>query len=178
MSDETKEYNYCPSCGAQLPPDVKFCPDCGHQLDGVEDVLTGESYYGRLMVVSIFTAIFAILALISGISLLGSAYDLLIAIEDSTAWPDIVRQFADLGYTEAQVSNLLLSTFNLIGALYTVSGVAAAVGAFCGFMKKFWIVGLIGMIISTLSAAITIFGLIIGLVFIYLYVTCKPAFTN
>ena len=178
MSEETKEYNYCPSCGAQLPPEVKFCPDCGAQLDGVKDVLTGASYYNRLLVVAIFTGIFALFALISGISLLSSASTIVISIEDSTSWPDIVQAFAEMGYTEAQVSDLLLSTFNLIGTLYTISGVAAAIGAACALMKKYWVVGLIGMIVSTITAGISIIGLIVGIIFVYLYVTCKPAFTN
>jgi len=37
--------NYCPYCGARLPPGARYCPFCGAKLVKSEDEYGGESGY-------------------------------------------------------------------------------------------------------------------------------------
>ena len=174
---KANDFNYCPNCGAELPFDSKFCPDCGNVLTSDNTQAVTDQMHSRLKIVGIFSLIFAVFAIISGISLLASADAIITAMQsDADTWAQIIKSMADAGYTEAQTIDLFKSMFVISGAMALIAGISAGVGAVCSFIAKYWILGLIGLIVATVMMLTSIIGLIIGIIFIYLYVTCKPVF--
>lgn len=172
------DFNYCPNCGADLPLDAKFCPDCGNVLAG-PDGLMDSQMKSRLTIIAVFSLMFAILAIISGISCIAQADVIIDTLkQDADSWAQIISQFADMGYSEEDAVNLIKSVFLFSGVASLIAGIGAGIGGACAIAKKYWVLGLIGLIVGTVLMFPTILGLIVGIIFIYLYSTCKPAFAT
>ena len=174
---KANDFNYCPNCGAELPFDAKFCPDCGNVLSAENTQAVTDSLRSRLKIVGVFSLIFAVFAILTGAYLMASGDTFIDMLkEDADTWAQIISTMADAGYTEQQTIDMFKSVFMISGILSLVSGISAGVGGVCAFLKKYYIFGLVGLIIATVLMVTSFIGLIVGVIFIYLYVTCKPVF--
>ncbi len=174
---KANDFNYCPNCGAELPFDAKFCPDCGNVLSAENTQAVTDSLRSRLNIVGVFSLIFAVFAILTGAYLMASGDAFINMLkEDADTWAQIISTMADAGYTEQQTIDMFKSIFMISGILSLVSGISAGVGGVCAFLKKYYILGLVGLIIATVLMVTSFIGLIVGVIFIYLYVTCKPVF--
>ena len=186
MSEE--EYDmFCTQCGARISKDTAFCPSCGAAVGGEPAPQTynngapSQNYYGpdrsgRLLVLSIICAITAVFFLYMGISTLVQVDSIITQLQADPGWPDMVQAFEDAGISADEVVSTLKSILTVFGVSFLVGGIAAALPAVCGFTKKLWALGLIGCIVVTIFTATTLIGLIVGIIFTYLYATTKPAF--
>ena len=174
-----KNLSFCPNCGASLAEDAVYCPDCGNALKSIAppDGISESVMTSRTKIVGIFSLIFAVFALISGFMTMGMGDTVLETLKnDPDSWSQILTEFTNMGYSPDDVENMIRETFTIIGAVIIAGGVAGAIGGICSLMRKFWIVGLVCLIIATLSVCMSIIGLIVGIVFVILYAKCKPIF--
>ena len=97
---------------------------------------------------------------------------------DPDSWTQILIQFNDMGYGPDEVDNMIIQVFKTIGAIIIAGGIAGAIGGICSFARKYWVIGLVCLILATLSVSASIIGLLVGILFIILYAKCKPIFTK
>jgi hypothetical protein len=190
MSEEDEYEGFCPHCGAKLRKGTAYCQDCGSVVNAAEATQSQNTQYqnnsnsgkdlsGRLTLVTVLLGLYTALVIVMGISVIVSTDSIMNALTTSADWPSIVQQFRDLyGWDEAQTIDMFRSTLGWLGYYMIGAGVVGIIGCVCGIMKKFWALGLIMYIIATVMMAMTIIGLIVGVLVTYYYSTTKPVFTN
>ena len=178
---------YCTECGRPLTPEDKFCPGCGATVQEWDDYAPQTAQNekkeqvrqssGSLMPIIILTLIWAVFALAVGAYLIMDASALTQAVKDAlvaqpyesgTMWDYVVSQ----GVTE----QMLTDSFALIGMTFAVSGAAALGSAILMWARKLYILALILMIVSALSAVTGLLPLVIGLLMAYLLTKHKYEF--
>ncbi len=184
MSDENFDL-FCTQCGARISAGTTFCPSCGAQVGGEPAPQANgygrpaPNYYGpdrsgRLLVLSIICAITAVVLLGIAISVLTSIDQTIEQLKADPGWADFVKSVTDAGIDNPE--GFIRDILNFVGISFLVAGIAAAVPAVCGFIKKGRVFGIIGCIIVTLFTATTLLGLIVGIIITVMYAGCKPAF--
>ena len=170
---------YCTECGRPLAPEDKFCPGCGATVQEWDDYAPAtaqaekkerEKPTGTLVPIMIMTLVWAVFALAVGAYLYLEADTLVQAVKDAlmqqpyegyaNMWEYVVSQ----GITEQNLKD----GFVLIGLSFIVSGAAALGSAILMGVKKLYILALILLIVSAVSAITGILPLIIGLLMAYL----------
>ena len=185
MSDETG--NFCPYCGARIPANTQFCTSCGASLNTAPERNVGYSgtysntapydtpkkgsgeHGTRLIVVSVFAVILALIGLYIGLTSIVNVD----AVINSIDWSTIELPE---GTTVKELKDMMAGLLVIIGWLFLISGITGVVGAVCGFTKKLYALGLICYIVATVVTAITVIGLIIGIILTVLYSTSKTEF--
>ena len=171
---------YCTECGRPLAPEDKFCPGCGATVQEWDDYApqtaqqekkekTKAKSKGSLVPIMVMTLIWALFALAIGAYLCLDAATLTQYVkeacmqqtyESQNMWDYLVSQ----GVTE----QALTDSFLLIGGSFAVSGACALIAAILMHLKKLYIVALILIIASSLSAILGLLPLIVGLLMAYL----------
>lgn len=163
---------FCRSCGAQV--------EAGATQQAVDQYasMRESSLNTRLNIIGIFCVFYAVMMLICGIYVLLSGDSLVNQIISDPSWPDIAQQLIDAGYASsvAGAEQLLRDCIRYPGFAALIIGIVTAIPAYSCFTKKAYVLGLVGLVISTIFSTVTIIGLIIGIIFVILYCTCKPVF--
>lgn len=182
---DESEKSFCPYCGAAIKQGSKFCTECGSVLEDKPNNqqqnpnAPSEKKGGHIIALSVVVAISAVLFLIFGFSYLSAANTVYETIHgmDPAVWQQIVDAFHEQrGWTEQQTIDYLKTILNLFGYITIAAGVAGIIAAILGFIKKLWIVILLMYIVMTLCTAVTVVGVIVGIVMIILLVKSKPCF--
>lgn len=183
MSEE--EYDmFCTQCGARITKDTTFCPSCGAQVGG-EPAPQANGYRGapanygpdrsgRLLFLSILCAITAVFFIAIAISVLTGIDSAMDQIMQDPSWTDFVNAMKDAGYDNPE--GFMRDILKFTGISFLVAGIAAAVPAVCGFIKKGRVFGIIGCVVVTVFTSTTLIGLVVGIIITVLYAGCKPAF--
>lgn len=180
---------FCTHCGQRISKDTVFCPSCGTQVSE----MGGEPTYGngsnnytgptaqaldsRLKFIAILLAITAVYYIISGLSNLLTIDATIDMMKDLGMWDSIVDSFnKTFGMDEQQTEDFIRNVTIVSSIISIVMGALIGVATYCSFSKKKWKLGLVCLIIATVLAASSIFGLIVGIIVSYLYGTTKPCF--
>lgn len=182
-----EQTTFCVHCGAELEPGSAVCKACGTPVGGVPEQ-PGNPYASmevaeansRLTIVGIFCALYAVIALITGIYILMATDQVLNQLTSDPSWPDVVQQIIDAGHAKdsAEVENIMRSFFSGSGYLSIIIAITSAIPAVTSFTKKGYVIGLIALIVCTILSTSFIIGLIVGIIIIVLYCKAKPAFTS
>ncbi len=184
-SDESDAF--CTKCGAEFEPGTTYCKSCGAAV-GDTAAKQAESEYiameiananSRLSIVGICCAIYTVIALIVGISIIMSADQIVNQMVADAQWADTVKTMVDAGVVKdgAELENFFRSLFSIGGYASVVMALFALVPAITSFTKKGYIFGLIGLVVCTVMSTTYIIGLILGIIFIVMYCKSKIAFT-
>ncbi len=188
MTDNS-DLKFCVHCGAELDSGAAFCKSCGAQVETEETRKVAEQQYAaaressmntRLTIIGIFCVFYAVIMLVSAIYMLACTDSAMSRITSSSNWPDIAQGLIDAGYakTVAGAEDFVRGGLRSLGIGSLIIAIITAVPAYSCFTKKAYVLGLIGLIISTIISTMTIIGLIIGIIFVIFYCTCKPAFNK
>jgi hypothetical protein len=121
------------------------------------------------MFMGILSALWAAFALIYGIFLIANADSM-----GESAFSLLDPEFWDsVGITQEALAGIYLA----VGAVLAVSGASALVTAITCFLKKFYIIGLIACIISSICGLIAIIGFI-GFIVAYFISKSKNEFAE
>ncbi|AGI47420.1 hypothetical protein TALC_00415 [Thermoplasmatales archaeon BRNA1] len=175
MEDEM----YCTQCGAKISPGAKFCPECGKYVEEMEQdqpVVSGGTYYAnqqyktinersRLQFYGTLAIVYAILAIISGISCIATADMLADAI---------IEQDIDIGMDVEEFRDTMV----LLGVTSLLSGMCALVGGFLVHGAKQFKLSMVLYIAATVLAFESIIPLVLGVIFTYLVYKCRDAFES
>jgi len=168
MDDDS--LNFCTSCGAPLRESDTFCTSCGAGVGNKEQPQAQNRIVypksGKLLVVVILSAVWAVIAVLLGIYVI-SAADTIV----SNLGPDTLNTFMNLGYGPDDIANMI----TIIGAVILASGVFAAVTAVLSFLKKFYFIALIACIISAVLGLSLLIGLV-GFIVAFLIHSSKHEF--
>ena len=185
MSEDDQYDLFCTHCGQRITKDTAFCPSCGAQVSEMMEAPAGygsspavntSALESSLKTISIIMVISAVLLLAMGIYYLATVDAQINQLTSSSFWSSIVDAYADLGYTEDQIIEMMKTSLIASGAVYTITGVCLAIASACGFTKKMYTVGLICCIIATVLSITSIIGLIIGIIVTIKYSKTKPVF--
>ena len=190
MTDEEEYDLFCTHCGQRITKDTVFCPSCGTQVSD----MGGEPTYGNgsnnndrgptaealdsrlkfLAILMVITAVYYVLSAISNLLTIDATIDL---YKDLGMWDQIVDSFNQMfGMNEQETEDFIRTMTIVTSIMSLVMGALIGVGSYCSFSKKKWKLGLICLIIATVLASSSIFGLVIGVIVTYLYSTTKPCF--
>ena len=186
---EDEEYDlFCTHCGQRINKDTVFCPSCGTRVSD----MGGEPTYGngsdyirppeqmlasRLKVLAILFTVTAVYYVLSGLSDLLTIDSTIDVLKQFGLWDSTIDFISKTFSTDAQGAEEIFRIMTIVmSILYIVIGALIGVGAFCSFKMVKWKLGLVCLIVATVIATISGFGLIIGIIATYLYSTTKPCF--
>ena len=186
MTDNS-DLKFCVHCGAELDSGAMFCRSCGAQVETAETQQAVADQYAsaressmntRLTIIGIFCVFYAVMMIICGIYLLAFGDSLMNKIVSDPNWPDVAQAIIDAGKasTVAGAEQWMRDSLKYPGFLSLFIGIVSAFPAYSCFTKKAYLLGLVTLVISTIISALTIIGLIIGIIFVIFYCTCKPVF--
>ncbi len=171
---------FCNNCGKELTEDDKFCPQCGAVVTYYEESNpSGEEmtnrYNTELIIVGAFCLIWALIAIFS------FGWMLTADMAGMLKEPDVIQQIMDAGgYTYEEAVQLIDQS---IGAIYAVvgvivaSGVLALIAAIFCFIRRFYILTLILIILSSILGLVLVLG-VIGFVFAVLVYNWREGFKD
>lgn len=185
MTDNS-DLKFCVHCGAELDDGAMFCKSCGAQVETGEVPQAVDPYASRressmntrLTVIGICCIFYAVLMFISAIYILVSGDSLVNQITSDPNWPDVAQEIINAGFasTVAEAEQFLKNIITYLGIGALIIGIIAAIPAYSCFTKKAYILGLAMLIITTIISTMTFIGLIIGIIIIVFYCSCKPVF--
>ncbi len=182
-----EQTSFCVRCGAELEPGSAVCNACGTPVGGVSEQprnpyssMEVAEANSRLTVVGIFCALYAVIALISGIYILMGTDQVVNQLVSDPSWPDTVQQLVDAGLVKdsAEVENLIRSALSGMGYISIIIAITSAIPAITSFTKKGYVIGLIALIVCTILSTSFILGLIVGIIIIVMYCKSKSAFVS
>ena len=116
MADEEQFDLFCTHCGQRITKDTAFCPSCGAQVSEMMEAPAGygsspavntSALESSLKTISIIMVISAVLLLAMGIYYLATVDAQINQLTSSSFWSSIVDAYADLGYTEDQIIEMM-----------------------------------------------------------------------
>lgn len=187
MSEDSGYDVFCTHCGYRLQEGAVFCPSCGAsveegdsdaamQYNGDRGTVRNGRLDSRLKTVSIIAAISSAIMMAIGLFYLIQVDVMMDVAAGDPQWSSLVEQMEREGYTEQEFKDIIRSVLVVLSSMFLVGGIMTAVGAVCGFTRKYWALGLVAFIVATLSTAMTLVGLVIGILVVYFYYTTKSCF--
>jgi len=169
------ELNFCPACGKSVPPGTQYCPACGNCLtDQVQErrETEAEKRMGadRIKIAAILILIYSIPLILFGIYFYVAAGDLTNELFSNPDFAAIVAPY----YTPAALESFI----ELMGLASIIAGSIGVVTAILAFLRKFWVLTIILCIMSALIGALTLFGLILGLIAFWMLYKARPVFES
>lgn len=134
----------------------------------------------RLAIVGMFCAFYVIILLSLAIGLLLFNDALLVQITSNDAWYDIAQRIIDSGYATSilEAEDFFRKLLYVAGAILLIGGIMMIFPTYSCFTRKSYSLGLIMMIIATIASVVTIVGLIIGIIAVMVYSSCKCEFVR
>jgi len=169
------EVNFCPACGKNVPPGTQYCPACGSCLsDQVPErrETEAEKRMGadRTKIAAILILIYSMPLILFGIYFYVAAGDLTNEIFSNPRFVELVAPYYTPGALE--------SFIQLMGLASIIAGSIGVVTAILALMRKFWVLTIILCIMSALIGALTLFGLILGLIAFWMLYKARPVFES
>lgn len=184
--------SFCPWCGAKVSAGAEFCTECGSSL-GPDPVAAptradAEKLKDRVVWAAVFAGLYALLAILSGASGMGSS-DMVTQViaEMGDEFDDMLSV---IGMTEAEFERLVYWD----GVFSLASGLLAAAAAALGATRRRWAlcvgccaaasvvhfgsVAFAGGVMRMSMACAAMFFCAVGLVVTYLLYTGRPAFED
>lgn len=191
----TTEERYCTECGRPLLPTDKFCSGCGamvKELDASGEVVTPASagystctapakgnndLLQKVMILSLIWGVFALVIGVSDIVAIDTSLDAMIEqLKDTPmdGYANMWEFFLDNGIDETFLRNVMVA----ICAMFVISGATAIGSAVLDYQKKNYTLSLVLLIISTITAALFLITLIVGILVCNYLSKCKGSFES
>lgn len=166
---ESNDSNFCVSCGSKINEASTVCSVCGkHVYENYEVKPHSKPVKNHLVTIAILSLIYAVFAIIFGTYavLMIDVFIEFLKVEDPALWEEFMKIIAE---------DKLRDSMLLVGALFILSGVFAAITGIFAAIKKYYVVTLICCIISTVLGAILLIGLF-GIIVVVLITSSKDSF--
>jgi predicted nucleic acid-binding Zn ribbon protein len=171
---------FCTGCGKPIEPDMQFCPQCGLVVSGSatdEEFKEARKQFGLAILESrriwliFLLAIYAIPVIISAIWALADASNIANAVWESDSFQKWIEAHG-YSYTKADIQNYI----TYAAGMGLASGIFAAISLVCVYIRKYWIVAVIGCLMASVLCFWSFFGIIIGFLVTWMIFCSKEVF--
>lgn len=149
----------------------RFCPECGHPNGSpvTGSAMPVENKRESLLTIAVLDAVWVLIALICGLEVLLNGAELIAAMKADPGIWDIVAPL----FSEAQI----LQMFGVMGAVFIVSGISAAVSAALTVKGRHYKIAMASLLIAAVTGTAFAVG-IVGFVIAFLLSKAKNCFTD
>ncbi len=139
-----------------------------------------KSKDNRLNIVGTFCMLDVIVLLIIGSTLLFYNTTIMDKVVADSSWNDLAQTIINAGLASSVsgAKEFLCDLLYNIGLVTVISGLMMLLPAYSSFSRKAYMPGLIILILSLITSAMTVVGFIIGVIVIILYISCKSEFVK
>lgn len=174
-----EDINFCPHCGKDVKEGMPYCPACGVRLNDpyaekVQDETAKKNADGKVNIAVVLILLYSVPLILISLWLYFAAAGAVADIYGDPAYADTIQMLTDVGYTQASFTGLI-EILCLAGIIFGAIGLVPAVLA---FKRRFWTVTIIFCLVSAILCALSIFGIIMGLIAFYMLYKAKPAFRD
>lgn len=172
------EDKFCTKCGKKVPTDAQYCDKCGEPIANSDAYRQREEAYAnmeeiakesRMMWIKFFLIIYAVPAIIMSLYTVANIDWLTEQLVDNADFYDWMVHH-DISADDVRT---YIST---IGYMFLISAIGAIISLIFVFLRKMWILAVIGCMIAAICACFSVFGMLIGFLVTWFIISAKDSF--